>query len=653
NFTTFSLENNSISSNTSFYWHPSDNPLSIGGTYNFLAYWTNGTESSICTIDFLLLPNPTNLTIISNVSRNPFVNDTSQMITVFYNESNRNYNITSAYINATLNGLQQSWEDVYLRTFDTADKGKYLVKINTTGFSAGTYYLNISATKDGYEMAEILSIPIQVDPVPTTIVSTKLNITQYEKESISLTISFKDTYHEKDIDWANVSFNIVVNATFNITGNLTLTIPGESIYANTSISLLDIPGKNYTINITATASDCETSHYSLDLFVLNKTTPILEIISVSVKSRSALVLNPFTITDYYEGDVITITLRLTNATDSSGLDGKTIKIEFISGISDVYAITANGGYAIVEVTIPGGINSLSFKVMFEEIAEIAEGELYSGSLTITTSQNLLLWNLIFIGIIIGIAVGISLTIYVSRKKSRLRKIEQRKKELKKIQNKFENVAAMQALLVIVKDSGNCIYNQQFQVELNADLISGFLTAISAFQVELRKDKAEENVGFELKYGEYNILLVDRQLIRAALILDKEPDDDLREILNKFSEKFENRYRENLINFDGNLNPYKQALPLVLEHLRLSLLYPHNLSASASQFVATNRFPNNFSDLDKTLVKLANTIMKTNNVEYFYLPHLIEMGAAGLESNLEVFGSVEKLIELKFFLPIES
>ncbi|MHA1749604.1 MAG: hypothetical protein ACTSYF_13295, partial [Promethearchaeota archaeon] len=60
NFTTFSLENNSISSNTSFYWHPSDNPLSIGGTYNFLAYWTNGTESSICTIDFLLLPNPTN-----------------------------------------------------------------------------------------------------------------------------------------------------------------------------------------------------------------------------------------------------------------------------------------------------------------------------------------------------------------------------------------------------------------------------------------------------------------------------------------------------------------------------------------------------------------------------------------------------------------
>ncbi|NHI93942.1 MAG: hypothetical protein EAX96_15745 [Candidatus Lokiarchaeota archaeon] len=656
NFTTFTLQNSTILPNTSFYWRPSNYPLAIGGIYNFFAYWTNGTETSICTIDFLLLPNPTNLTILLNVTKNPYVNDTTQTITVFYNESSRNFNITGATINASLNGINQDWEDLYLKTGLDTDKGKYRIKLDTKGFSEGSYQLKIIASKDGYNTAEIDNILIFVEPVPTTIQSTIDNIVQYERATIGLTISFKDTFHNKDIDWGSVSFNIMINATFNLTGNMTLSIPSESIYSNSTISLLDIPSREtpYIINITAEATNCETSYYAINLTILNKTTPSLIIYEPSVKSRTALVLNPFSLTNFYEGDVLLITVRLTNTSSGLGLGGKTIKFEFSGGISDIYAITNDEGYAIIEITVPSNLNSFSFRVIFGEIMEIANGESNSFSYTVTSTSQLMVWNLTFIGIIVAIAVALSFTFYTIRKRSRNRKLEVHKKELMKIKNRYENIAALLALLVIEKESGNCVYNQQFQMELNADLISGFLTAISAFQTEIRKDKdPNETMGFELKYADYNILMVDREFSRIALILDKAPDEDLRNTINTFADKFGERFNEHLKQFDGNLQPFKKALPLIQEHLRLSLLYPHHLSSSAIEFIKNDRFPNNLTTLDKTLIKLAETIMRTNNVSYFFLPQLIQMGAAGLESNLEVFGSLDKILDLKFFIPFET
>ncbi|MHC1592357.1 MAG: hypothetical protein ACXQS8_09740, partial [Candidatus Helarchaeales archaeon] len=207
NFTTFELTNNypvGVSSsldNLDFYWNPEEDPLVIGGTYQFLAYWKNGTHAAITNFTFFILPNPTNLTLITSFSRNPYVNDTSQSIIVLYNESRRAENISGAIIVAKLDNISLDWEDIYFKSQLEEDQGKYRIYLNTTGLAPGVYTLTAYAFKQGYENVSLTPIQITVDPLPTILTTFISNITQYEREQITVTVSFKDTFHDAAIDW--------------------------------------------------------------------------------------------------------------------------------------------------------------------------------------------------------------------------------------------------------------------------------------------------------------------------------------------------------------------------------------------------------------------------------------------------------------------
>ena len=67
-----------------------------------------------------------------------------------YNDS-RGVNITGATIYAELGGNILDWDDIYGRTLDPIHRGKYRLKLNTTGLNDQTYFITGWIEKEGYD----------------------------------------------------------------------------------------------------------------------------------------------------------------------------------------------------------------------------------------------------------------------------------------------------------------------------------------------------------------------------------------------------------------------------------------------------------------------------------------------------------------------
>lgn len=101
--------------------------------------------------------------------------------------------------------------------------------------------------------------------------------------------------------------------------------------------------------------------------------------------------------------------------------------------------------------------------------------------------------------------------------------------------------------IIEKDSGICIFEQSFKnINMNPDLISGFLIAMLNFGKELA-DKDFESIQFkELKIALNNY---DHYIIAMA-ITDDANDADVRDFFEIVSDEFSKRYDEILTDWQG-------------------------------------------------------------------------------------------------------
>ncbi|MHA1648672.1 MAG: hypothetical protein ACTSYB_00655, partial [Candidatus Helarchaeota archaeon] len=151
------------------YWFPETDPAATGGNYTFIVHWANGTEVGYTIQYFWFTPLPANVTVISTLPT-PFVDDISKSLIIQYNDS-RGVNITGATVYAELGGVSLDWEDLYGRTLNIRDKGKYRIKLNTTGLDANRYY-NLTGwiQKEGYENVTFPAIKIFILPVPTALI---------------------------------------------------------------------------------------------------------------------------------------------------------------------------------------------------------------------------------------------------------------------------------------------------------------------------------------------------------------------------------------------------------------------------------------------------------------------------------------------------
>ena len=134
-------------------------------------------------------------------------------------------------------------------------------------------------------------------------------------------------------------------------------------------------------------------------------------------------------------------------------------------------------------------------------------------------------------------------------------------------------------MIIDKDGGVSIYDKQISLEgIDADLISGFLQAISQFRSEIKKGTAETSMGkgFEMDYYDFKIVITDGEYVRVALILDGTPSEQLKESQIAFTQSFERRYESSLQSFKGDITMFRATDDLIEKYFNVTFVYPLQL-----------------------------------------------------------------------------
>ncbi|MHA1783690.1 MAG: hypothetical protein ACTSVY_01985 [Candidatus Helarchaeota archaeon] len=155
-------------------------------------------------------------------------------------------------------------------------------------------------------------------------------------------------------------------------------------------------------------------------------------------------------------------------------------------------------------------------------------------------------------------------------------IEIENENLSRITEKFLDIISIRQILIIHRKSGTTIFSKSFiEKETDPDLISGFLTAISAFEQEL----AGVTGGLEeLKYKNIRILISIGELVSACLIIDGDrvPSESLNRTFKEFKDAFEERFQEEIEGFEGYIAPFRNIDDLLEIYFEVSLLSPHVL-----------------------------------------------------------------------------
>ncbi len=122
--------------------------------------------------------------------------------------------------------------------------------------------------------------------------------------------------------------------------------------------------------------------------------------------------------------------------------------------------------------------------------------------------------------------------------------------------KIYGLSILNYVIVIHQNNGLAIYQEQLgPVELNADLVSGFITAIQSFGSEISK---KETPVTGLKYKNFNIEIGSGEYIQAIILLNGKTNDYLVQNLNNFVHEFENQYEHHLKSFSGNISQFNNS-----------------------------------------------------------------------------------------------
>ena len=201
---------------------------------------------------------------------------------------------------------------------------------------------------------------------------------------------------------------------------------------------------------------------------------------------------------------------------------------------------------------------------------------------------------------------------------------------------LDDLVKISYIMIIHKEVGVSIFNKQISLEdIDSDLISGFLQAISQFRSEIKKEStATKGKEFEMDYGDFKIVIADGDYVRVALILDGLPSEKLKENHWLFIEDFEKRFGPQLKEFTGELTPFRTADDLIEKHFNITLVYPLQLGRHFGVI--------KLKGLEKALIEVAEQIQKER--KFFFISSLLNFALAGRKASRDEIISV--IIDLK-------
>jgi hypothetical protein len=313
--------------------------------------------------------------------------------------------------------------------------------------------------------------------------------------------------------------------------------------------------------------------------------------------------------------------------DSNGIErdsaSSTTNVEGIASVSLNFEQMGDGFYITVN---------------FAESGFYQGSELTSKAIKITNELGAFIEDY---GLIIAILAMAALGAYFFITYGYVRPKQRREREvLKLMYQKLSDAENLQYILIIEKEGGvPCFSKGLTAITIDESLVSGFLTAISAFGAEMGSKISEKKAKTgleELSYGQFKIIIYEGRYVNVALVLIKRPSETLKTKLKQFIQVFEERFKEQVENFTGQVLSDLSVTPLIEEVFEIDLLYPHQ---------AIER---KIEDYSKELSKkdLKNKILRIAQEDEFelnfYLRDMInQMKTRGFEE-IKTFDSLEHL-----------
>jgi len=334
-------------------------------------------------------------------------------------------------------------------------------------------------------------------------------------------------------------------------------------------------------------------------------------------------------------------------TDSSGdpIEDLEIKFELLDSdgkvVDDDTAITNDEGIAKGALDFKELGEKYTVKVSYGEEGVYASEDIESRKFRIVDDFTLFMdtFQLFLPYILIGVAAFSTFAVIRHRKMSKLR--EQWAGEALIL----DDLLKISYIMVIHKIAGTTIYNKQISMELDSDLIGGFLTAISQFRSEIQKpkEKSTEDKGFQMDYYDFKIIIHDGSYIRVALILEGIPSDKLEISQRMFTERFESRFSPLIKDFSGDIRPFSETDALIEEYFNTSLMYPFQLGSHWDV--------SKLEKLERALLEVAEQMQKERN--FFFVSSLLSYGLAGRkESRDQIISTIIDLKNRGLIVPME-
>lgn len=488
---------------------------------NFSAY---GYEMQTLSFDITVLEIPTDLEITGNGLL--YVND-SLTLTVRYLDTRNNSTMPVPSNPAGWSG-STDWSD--------NGDGSYTLVLNSTGIHAGNYDVAFNINVLGNALVDE-ALSVVVSPVITEIV-TSSTVNVYENEMLLLQISFNDTFHASAIHWANISVELDDNI-YWMQYDQDLRMYTLSIWMDYEVFTDQI----YLLSIEANATDCVSDSVTVTLTVIPK---IQYMLAVEASERVVA------------GSELSATVSVTiSGTPQRSVDVKVffrLTINETSSVLERMVTTNNEGFGTVAITIPEGTTSV------EIWAEIPGAEnvwfVISSVVVVDVDPTPDLLSLIirYMTSPLGIIVLLFLGIIASSSFYYRKKVTPRKHAtLSSLQSQlrmFEDLKAIQHFMAVYLNRGTCVFYHPFgESRIQADLISGFIAAVTSVYGEIKGDGVQGTLE-EIQYQGLRLNSYSGRFVLGILILEMEISQKLRDRLQFFIEMFENEYENYLDGWTG-------------------------------------------------------------------------------------------------------
>ena len=481
--------------------------------------------------------------------------------------------------------------------------------------------------------------------------SWKIGLNSSKNLLLLSTNSTGNAYIDKSID-----VNLQIQDSFG--GTVTFEVyndEDEIIYEESSVldELANESSDAYIWDIFSTTNTPGTYYLKGYWIVYNDTHAFLSIntteIVVSKYTVDLQILNieEYSSTYIYGNDIL-IRGRLRNHETGVIIEGESIIAEIYDNDQNLIEtksdITNSRGIIQIEYSLPSGYGGISIQLVYN-----ASATYYSQGASIQNIEFSLIsqadYNfgvfMSYLPCIVAILGIMIFTVGVMKyRKGKLRKIWADEAIV------LDDLVKISYILVISKEAGLSIYHKQISFdEVDSDLISGFLQAISSFKSEIKKSTTTttERPGFEMDYVDFKIVITDGAYVRVALVLEGKASDKLKENQWSFTDNFEKRFVSVLQEFDGDITPFKQSDDLVEKYFNISLVYPLKLGRHYGII--------KLKGLEKDLIEMASEIQKERKV--FFISSLLNLALAARKATRdEIISTILSLREKGLIVPVE-